>query len=538
MSEEARVAGTSSLGRAWDFCVRFWQHSLKKAVPVLLLIVAGMTLLERTRPFEYLKGTLIDAFTRSDTTEMPRNLVIVEITGDDYEDLFDGKSPLKPAVMFQLIKALEPLRPSVVAVDVDTSEAPWACVNPEELKEGSLINAKFIWAQVSLESHGSERTGEDAARITLGPVVGGKITDETQMGVARFPQDADGYVRGLRSTYTVEGKLPGALRCPTSPANKKEQAGAQAPAEAESPNEFGNSREMPAFFRAIAKAYYVSASKNQSDEKNKEFANADSELKYMKFTGERRHFQMVDAGHFLRKDGTGKIVTKPLDADDLNRLQKPMVLIGGAYTEARDEYYTPLGPMPGVELMANAVETELGQSVTEVGMVKTIAFDLFAGVLIVFIYFQNPDRPVGALGLSLAAIGLVVASGAVFYYGVGAFLNFVPVMAGMVIHQMVEGTQQAAELKKQVSKLRKDVVSKETEIAHLKTELGDARLEMAFEQQASPVPEATAQALETPPIIIVETESTMVVEKEPEHSHTAGKTKKTHPHKRGHAAGK
>ena len=536
MTEEAKAAETSWLGRAWnDFCVPFWQQSLKKAVPVLLLIVVVMTLLERTRPFEYLKGTLIDAFTRSNTTEMPHNLVTVEITGDDYEDLFDGKSPLKPAVMFQLIKALAPLQPSVVAVDVDTSEAPWACMNPDELKEGRLKDAKFVWAQVPLESHGSERSGEDAAQITLGPVVGGKITDVTQMGVARFPQDEDGYVRGFRSAYTVQGKLPGALPCTTSPDNTKGQAAAQTPPEAESPNELENSK-MPAFFRAIAEAYYHSASKNQSDEKDKEFAQTDSELKYLKFTGERRHFQTVDAGHFLAKVKNGKeeeIVPKKLDADDFKRVQNSMVLIGGAYPEARDEYYTPLGLMPGVELIANAVENELGQSVGEVGMVKTIAFDLFAGVLIVLIYFKNPYHPVRAFGLSLAAMGLVVAAGAISYYGVGAFLNFVPVMAGMVIHQMVEGTQQATELKEQVTKLTEDVAKKETEIDNLKRELGEARLEIAFDRPSSSAPAAPAK---TTPIIIVETQSTTVVEPEPEHSH-AGKTKKQ-PHKRGHAAGK
>jgi CHASE2 domain-containing sensor protein len=533
VTEVAKTGGTSWPGRVWNnFCVPFWQRSLKNAAPVLFLIVAAMTLLERTRPFEYLKGTLVDAFTRSNTTEMPDNLVIVEITGDDYKDLFGGKSPLNATVMFQLIRALGPLQPSVVAVDVDTSEAPWACMNPEELKEGNLENTKFVWAQLPLESHGSHMSGEDAAKITLGPVMGGRITDEKQVGLARFPQDEDGYVRGFHSTYSVQGKLPGALPCPSSPDNKKGQASAQTPVVAESPNA-SESHDIPAFYRAIAETYYSNASKNHSDEKDREFAHPSDELKYLKFTGERRHFQMVDAGHFLTKDNkTGRIVTKSLGADDLSRLQHPMVLIGGAYPEARDEYYTPLGLMPGVELIANAVENELGSSVTEVGMVKRIVFDLFAGVLIVFIYFKNPDGPVRAFALSLAAMALVVAAGAFFYYGIGAFLNFVPVMAGMVIHQMVEGTQQAAELKEQVSELRKEVAGKETEIAHLKSELGEARLEMALGQQGSPVPAATA---ETTPIIIVETESTTVVETEPEHS-PAGKTKKT-PRKRGHAAG-
>jgi uncharacterized coiled-coil protein SlyX len=187
-----------------------------------------------------------------------------------------------------------------------------------------------------------------------------------------------------------------------------------------------------------------------------------------------------------------------------------------------------------VELIANGVENELSRGVTELGPLTMKAIDFCFGLLIVLIYFLNTERPINALGWSLAAMGLVVAVGAVFYYGVGAFLNFVPVMAGMVIHQMVEGTQQAVELKEHLTELKDKVAEKETEIEHLKSQLGEARLEI-FERQASSVPAATAQAT---PIIVVETESTTVVEKEPEHSHAAAKAKKIHPHKRGHAAGK
>ena len=36
-----------------------------------------------------------------------------------------------------------------------------------------------------------------------------------------------------------------------------------------------------------------------------------------------------------------------------------MVLLGGLFHAARDEYTTPLGRMAGVQLMAHAVESEL-----------------------------------------------------------------------------------------------------------------------------------------------------------------------------------
>jgi CHASE2 domain-containing sensor protein len=512
----------------WARLKAFWtSKALKHAIPVLLIIILVMSFLEVTRPFEYVKGALVDAFTRSDKIEMPNNLLIVEISGDDYTDFFKATSPLDPNVVLQLITALQPVRPSVVALDLDTSDAQWACVDPLKV-QNLLPESKFVWAQVPLQSHGGERSAEEAARITLGPVLGGKITDEKQMGLARFPQGEDGYVRQFRSTYEVEGKLPAALPCPPSPQDKIKQAPSQTPVSAQTtPVETGTTREMPAFFRAIAEAYH------QADPTKSKLAELSEKTKYLQFTGTRHNFYTVGANHLLTKDEKGHVVAKSFTAEGL---QKPIVLVGGAFPEARDEYYTPFGSMPGVELIANAVETELGRGVTELGPWTLRVIDFCFGLLIVFIYFVNADRPIHALGWSLGAMGLVVAVGALFYYGVGAFLNFVPVMAGMVIHQMIEGTQQAAELKEQVSKLRKDVVDKDTEIAHLKSELGEARLDMAFEQPASPVPAAT---LPIAPLIIVETtESTTVVEKEPEHSHAAGKGKKTHTHKRGHAAGK
>jgi CHASE2 domain-containing sensor protein len=509
----------------WARLKAFWtSKALKHAIPVLLIIIVVMSFLEKTRPFEYVKGALVDAFTRSGKIQMPDNLLIVEISGDDYGEFFGAKSPLNTSVVLQLIKALAPLKPSVVGLDLDTSDPQWACVDPLEI-QNLLPESKFVWAQVPLESHGSERTGEEAARVTLGPVLGGRIIDEKQMGLARLPQGEDGYVRQFRSTYEVEGELPVALSCPSSADNKMKQPPPQTPAPAQAEVERKAAREMPAFFRAIAEAYY------QTDPANIKLAKISKDLEYLQFTGTRHNFYTVGANQLLTKDEKGEVVASPLS---VAKLQSPMVLIGGAFPEARDEYYTPFGPMPGVELIANGVENELSRGVTELGPLTMKAIDFCFGLLIVLIYFLNTERPINALGWSLASMGLVVAVGAVFYYGVGAFLNFVPVMAGMVIHQMAEGTQQAVELKEHLTELKDQVAEKETEIEHLKSQLGEARLEI-FERQASSVPAATAQAT---PIIVVETESTTVVEKEPEHSHAAAKAKKIHPHKRGHAAGK
>ena len=49
-------------------------------------------------------------------------IAVVPVTDDDYKDLFDGKSPLQPAVVLQLIKACAVAGAKVIAVDLDTSE--------------------------------------------------------------------------------------------------------------------------------------------------------------------------------------------------------------------------------------------------------------------------------------------------------------------------------------------------------------------------------------------------------------------------------
>jgi CHASE2 domain-containing sensor protein len=500
------------LASGWKSVKTFLKHS-RWGFVVLGLLVFLMAVLETTRPFEYLRAALIDAFTQSKTVRHPDNLVIVEISSDDYKTLFGAKSPLEPGVVLDLIEAAQQLNPKVIGVDLDTSDPQWACAPEQKLKALTSPYSKVVWAQVPIESH---ENGEDAdegpPKITIAPVLGGILSEGSQMGLVRFPQDVDGYVRSFQSSYLVQGPIAYYERDPGCAHTRDGIVPMRAP---EAKKSLG-APDMPAFFHRVA--HYRGP------------AQANKEMKYLRFREARYSFFMVDAGQLLAKDSKGQIARRPLESNGVSRLNEPIVLIGGTYPEARDQYYTPLGPMPGVELIANAVESELGESTTVVGPGKTALFDATAGLAIILIYFVFRRRPHVAFFSSVLAMVAAVAAGSLLFYSrAAAFLNLVPVMLGMVIHQMIEGTTAAVHLRRELSE-------KEDAIEHLKNELAEAQLDMAFKQQASPVAAAT---LPIAPLIIVETtESTTVVEKEPEHSHAAGKAKKTHPHKRGHAAGK
>jgi CHASE2 domain-containing sensor protein len=348
--------------------------------------------------------------------------------------------------------------------------------------------------------------------LKLAPVLGGLISEEKQIGLVRFPQDADGYVRAFQSSYAVGGTFAYYKERPQCQNTKD---GVLPLTEAE--GKIVPKAEMPAFFQVIAQAHHEAHAK-------RELKTASTELKYLRFREARYSFMIVDASQLLDKNNKGEFLEKTLDAAAIDRLDHPMVLIGGSYPEARDEYYTPLGPMLGVELLANAVEAQLGESTSVVGPARTAIMDVIAGLFIILIYYFFGTRPMLAVGLSLSAMVGVVAFGSfIFYSQIAAFLNFVPVMLGMWIHQMIEGTREAVHL-------RHELNAKETRIVELEQEQALLKAQHPVIAPLAAVP-ASATANE------------MAHSPNPQHPDEAAKAQhaqagKTKPHLRGHAAGK
>jgi CHASE2 domain-containing sensor protein len=123
-----------------------------------------------------------------------------------------------------------------------------------------------------------------------------------------------------------------------------------------------------------------------------------------------------------------------------DKIKIKFVLIGGSFAAARDNYLTPLGEMAGVELIGNAIESDLRGNIKSASWLTLKLTDLIMGSLVVLAFFIWEDSSGIALvtSLLLGLIPLVLA--AVFFYGVATWLNVAPVVVGMVIHQMLEGS--------------------------------------------------------------------------------------------------
>jgi CHASE2 domain-containing sensor protein len=151
-----------------------------------------------------------------------------------------------------------------------------------------------------------------------------------------------------------------------------------------------------------------------------------------------------------------------VDQDIHNRrealLRDKIVLIGGNFRAARDVYLTPLGEMAGVELIALAIESEFGGGIRETSKLLEKLADLFVGSLIVLLYFYYRRRPRFALLLSLVGVPLVATAFSLLLFRTAAYwFNFMPIIIGMVMHQMLELSESCGELQEEVQDLERQL---------------------------------------------------------------------------------
>jgi CHASE2 domain-containing sensor protein len=529
------------------FFSRFWHQSFKKAILPLVLVTGSVFVIEYFGWFKHIEGAIVDAFSRGSTHKIPTDILIVEITDDDYKRFFGQRSPLNPNVVIELIKSVQQqLQPKVIGVDLDTQDASWT-----KAKLDGLDLPRIVWAGVPKDAEENPSGPSKPELLPLTPILGRDVSSKQQhVGVVRFPISPDGFVRTFRCFYAIATK-----NSPSEP--------------------------MPAFFHLVAH-------EGASNLPDHDVGEQEGENPYLNFSGNRYNFQKVQASEFIeivskaKKDSLVSPLRPGTDAQNdagvdqevagnavlagpgqkaadagsqkdavpakqtlqvqpcqcrpkkinigpkeiLRSSFKPsIVLIGGTYGMARDEYLTPLGKMAGVELLANAIETEINRGIGALSPWALILLDLVMGTLIVLIYFLLPGKPLAAMLSSiLVAFAVPLLIGLISFYGLTVFLNFAPIMLGMVVHQMYEGTKEAV-------KLQGEIEEKERVIEKLQSALQTARQRIGDQQVSDP--EAIADVVPSGPGSILRT---TVVETGTEELHVHG-VKEPPQRRRGHAAG-
>jgi len=150
----------------------------------------------------------------------------------------------------------------------------------------------------------------------------------------------------------------------------------------------------------------------------------------------------------------------------------PIVLIGGTYKGARDVYRTPLGEMAGVDLLAQAVETDLHEGIQETGELWKLLIDMLAGALVIVLWKSRAlarSMSVRTFFLaSLAVLGLGFGIFSKYLFRHGIWLDSVAIVIGVFVHQVWEEFEKIEEHEEKIE-------SQEHIIARLQQQIEGAK---------------------------------------------------------------
>lgn len=354
------------------------------------------------------------------------DIVLVEITDDDYNSMFHGRSPLDRSLIRQLVSTVAQGDPNLIVVDLDVSDPPKEGSNqsrttlPAEVERGinSLKLSKqpsILWAQTI------KRIKDPGEKPILEPVPALK---HGSFAPPLFPVDSDGVVRRYLRQIEV--------------------------------NHDGSCKLWPTLAWAA-----FNGGKTQADECSE---HQEPEDLFFNFSGDRYTFDTTDAN---------SIITMPSSGGSNSQLERVFggktVVIGGNYGAARDEYFTPAGIRSGMELIAYALESEnRSGGIRPASEIVAIVADLLFGLLIVWIgyYFRLPM----ALLLILVATFLLPILGSYIAFKTWSFwLGFTPIMLAAFLHVVIDNAKDLWHLENEVEKLTEENKHLKAENKSLKT---------------------------------------------------------------------
>jgi len=429
---------------------------IPKAIVVIVVVMVAVAGMEHLGWFRGFETSHLDTLIRLRTAEMSKKIVIVEITEDDYQQRFEGTSPLDKLKLLELIRAVQKYNPRVIGVDIDTNDWNAACRRGRggaqcvqqcaefdkvlgELRAAAEPNAEagnlgtaIVWAAVP-------RTLDPP--LELKPGLGSAPLGRDWQGIPRFPVDEDGSVRHFDGRVEIKKTADG---CP------------------EGVDKVGEACYLPTFARAIVEAYG-----------HKPRITADEQVVF-NFHGDRYRFPIIDAKQFFPEQVANETRTKEeiasenaaIDRSRMGQFADQVVLIGGGFPEARDEYFTPRGPMQGVELNALAIQTDLdGGAIRDFTKAWELLIDFAVSLFVVGMFYLYEQRPWKAVGMSFLVVPAALVSSLVLFNSLAYWFNFIPVAAGVFVHQLYELAEGGSEAREKLRELRSGQKPVEVDLA-------------------------------------------------------------------------
>lgn len=364
---------------------------LRAATPLILSVTVFVFFAHHFGWLNPLETTSLDFLLRLREPVRPEYVWLVAITDEDYADpeLFGKTSPLNPAKLRTVIEAIAAGNPRVIGVDVDTSDS-------QGVRPASGAVPIVWWQGVSESEHGHERH-------TV-PVLGNEQPQPSadSLGAYAIPEESDGaarrYSRKIPVDHGLVDSLPwavvkrycrGVLEDPAAPAELKRKC--ERVLKSESLRKYQKPTLLTFSEPSHREMRFISASDV--------LANSDA----------------------WKREVSGKIV-----------------MLGGTFAVSRDFYRTPIGPRTGVELLCDAIETELQRRpVTSLNEVFMVFLELAGGYLLTIWHFVS--RNWGAFVLRVLAVPiLALASSFLAFASLAYWVNFVTVLTGVLAHELYD----------------------------------------------------------------------------------------------------
>ena len=372
---------------------KFWRYVASGLfwMAVCEIIHLGM---QQTSFYKRMVNANLDALLSSRNVSVSPDVFVIWVTEDDYRnpELFASTSPLKPEVLVNIIRAVVTSGPKAVGVDFDTSA--WKA---DELNLQELLRKEtpIVWAQATIE------TPNATGGFDLGKVLGGGVPGVCSGVTVYFPEE-DGLVREYQSYL-------------------RNQTG-----------EF-----FPSLPFNLADVYARGLGACQESTRQPSSKDA-AEPQLINYRGGAAAFGHLSAGALL------KLADSP-DWKQSNPLAGKMVLLGGAYQAARDAYPTPIGYLPGVDILANTVQTRLSGGELTHGPAWNSVLGYLEGVVLLVAFYFIPERWGLLVTILTGPIYGLVVNWFAFHWG-GAFLSFAPSFIGLVIFKSIDYAREHREL--------------------------------------------------------------------------------------------
>ena len=352
----------------------------------------------------------LDAWFGLGSTGKDAHIAVVGITGEDYAGpVFHRACPLAVDGVTKLIRAVALSRPTVIVIDLDTSE--W------KAGERSRVQAEIERVR---QTQGVSQAPQLAWAIGGSQDTHGQITLQN-------PDDPGGCVGVPASIPDNYGVVRGYL--PYVPSG-----GVAVPSLAEVANRLDTGKGCAA---------------RVADSGGDELPAVD----LIEYSGGPERFTHLAASVLFG-------AAENPAWQNSNPLQGRIVVIGGQFQEARDRYVTPAGYLDGVDILAHAIASVERGGIPEPSHRTFLLSDLLIGaVLVTFSFFV---RGVRMLAIAFVAIPFfALAASFVLYHYTGYFMSFVPILGAVFLHHLVEHgvehwrlTVEHGLLKKEVQELR------------------------------------------------------------------------------------